>query len=59
MFGDLTTISMSYNRTWNDIYKNLCVLRDDAGSCEQKIHDPAFGKQDMDERSYGGDLRRS
>ena len=53
MFGDLTTVSMTYHRTWNDVYKNLCIERDDAGACEQKIHDPDFGKQDMDERSYG------
>ena len=53
MFGDLTTVSMTYHRTWNDVYKNLCTMRDDAGACEQKIHDPDFGKQDMDERSYG------
>ncbi|HTY48624.1 MAG TPA: DUF3570 domain-containing protein [Steroidobacteraceae bacterium] len=53
MFGDLTTVNMSYRRTFNDVYKNECVLRDSQNVCEAKIHDPSFGKQDMDERSYG------
>jgi hypothetical protein len=47
MFGDLTTVSMNYRRTWNDVYRML-KLEDG-----QKVHDPAFGKKDMDEVSYG------
>jgi Protein of unknown function (DUF3570) len=55
MFGDLTTVSMTYRRTWNNVYKMLCVLHDDAlhFPCVEKIRDPGFGKKDMDERSYG------
>ncbi|HTY93881.1 MAG TPA: DUF3570 domain-containing protein [Steroidobacteraceae bacterium] len=53
MFGDLTTVSMTYRRTWNDVYKMLCIMRDEAGACVEKEHDPAFGVKDMDERSYG------
>jgi hypothetical protein len=55
MFGDLTTVSMTYRRTWNDVFKMLCVLHDASLDypCVEKIHDPAFGEKDMDERSYG------
>jgi hypothetical protein len=55
MFGDLTTISMTYHRTWNDVYKMVCLLDDPALAypCVEKVHDPAFGEKDMDERSYG------
>jgi Protein of unknown function (DUF3570) len=53
MFGDLTTVSMTYRRTWNKASKNLCVMRNAAGACVAKTHDPAFGVKDMDERSYG------
>ena len=53
MFGDLTTVSMSYRRTWNDVYKMLCNERAEDDSCVGKIHDPAFGRKTMDERSYG------
>ena len=55
MFGDLTTVSMTYRRTWNDVFKMECILHDDAlhYPCAAKIHDPTFGKRDMDERSYG------
>ena len=53
MFGDLTTISLSYRRTWNDVYEMECAMRSAVGDvCEDKIHDPGFGKKDMDERSY-------
>jgi hypothetical protein len=53
MFGDLTTISLSYRRTWNDVYEMECAMRSAVGDvCEDKIHDPSFGKKDMDERSY-------
>ncbi|HTT01349.1 MAG TPA: DUF3570 domain-containing protein [Steroidobacteraceae bacterium] len=47
MFGDLTTVTMSYRRTWNDVYK---MLKESNGD---KIHDPSFGKKDMDQSSYG------
>jgi Protein of unknown function (DUF3570) len=59
MFGDLTTISMTYHRTWNDVYKMECLVDDPALAypCVEKVHDPAFndgrGEADMDERSYG------
>ncbi len=55
MFGDLTTISMTYRRTWNDVFKMECLLDDRSLNypCVEKIHDPSFGKKDMDERSYG------
>ena len=47
MFGDLTTVSMSYRRTWNDVFK---MLKETDGT---KVHDPAFGEKTMDQRSYG------
>jgi len=55
MFGDLTTISMTYRRTWNDVFKMECLVDDKALNypCVEKVHDPAFGKKDMDERAYG------
>jgi hypothetical protein len=55
MFGDLTTISMTYRRTWNDVFKMECLLDNHSLDypCVEKIHDPGFGKKDMDERSYG------
>jgi Protein of unknown function (DUF3570) len=59
MFGDLTTISMTYRRTWNDVFKMECLVDDKALNypCVEKVHDPAFnngqGEADMDERSYG------
>ncbi|HTC52465.1 MAG TPA: DUF3570 domain-containing protein [Steroidobacteraceae bacterium] len=55
MFGDLTTISMTYHRTWNDVFKMVCLVDDKslAYPCVEKVHDPAFGEKDMDERSYG------
>jgi hypothetical protein len=55
MFGDLTTISMTYRRTWNDVFKMECLIDDKALNypCVEKVHDPGFGKKDMDERSYG------
>ncbi len=55
MFGDLTTVTMTYRRTWNDVYKMLCVMHDETNHypCVEKIHDPAFGEKDMDERAYG------
>jgi len=53
MFGDLTTVSMSFRRTWNDVYKMECAEHSSTGACEDKIHDPTFGKKDMDENSYG------
>jgi hypothetical protein len=52
MFGDLTTVSMSFRRTWNDVYKMECV-QSTTNTCAYKIHDPVFGKKDMDENSYG------
>ena len=55
MFGDLTTISMTYRRTWNDVFKMECLVDDKALNypCVEKVHDPSFGEKDMDERSYG------
>jgi hypothetical protein len=60
MFGDLTTISMTYRRTWNDVFKMECLVDDKALAypCVEKVRDPnAFGEgkavADMDERAYG------
>jgi hypothetical protein len=53
MFGDLTTVSMNFRRTWNDVYKMECAMHSATGECEDKIHDPSFGEKTMDERSYG------
>jgi len=53
LFGDLTTVSMTFRRTWNDVYKMECAMHSSTGECEDKIHDPSFGEQTMDERSYG------
>jgi hypothetical protein len=55
MFGDLTTISMTYRRTWNDVFKMECLVDDKSLDypCVEKVHDPSFGEKDMDERSYG------
>jgi hypothetical protein len=55
MFGDLTTISMTYHRTWNDVFKMECLVddKDLAYPCVEKVHDPSFGEKDMDERAYG------
>jgi Protein of unknown function (DUF3570) len=53
MFGDLTTVSMTFRRTWNDVFKMECAMHSADGECEDKIHDPSFGEKDMDERSYG------
>ncbi|HUN75838.1 MAG TPA: DUF3570 domain-containing protein [Steroidobacteraceae bacterium] len=52
MFGDLTTVTMSFRRTWNDVYKMECAMHSASGECEDKIHDPDFGEKTMDERSY-------
>jgi hypothetical protein len=55
MFGDLTTVSLTYHRTWNDVFKMECLVDDKDLNypCVEKVHDPAFGEKDMDERSYG------
>jgi len=53
MFGDLTTLSMSYRRTWNDVYRMECGMHSKTGVCEDKIHDPVFGEKTEDQRSYG------
>src|ERR1700691_5406124 len=54
MFGDLTTVNMTYRRTWNDVFKMECLVDDKALNypCVEKVHDPSFGEKDMDERSY-------
>ena len=55
MFGDLTTVNMTYRRTWDNAFKMECLVHDKdlAYPCVEKVHDPAFGKKDLDERSYG------
>jgi uncharacterized protein DUF3570 len=45
MFGDLTTVSLSYKRGWNDVFRNV-KLAD--GS---KVRDPTFADQ-ADSRGY-------
>src|SRR5688572_21037178 len=46
MFGDLTTVTLSYKRGWDDVSRNL-KLPD--GS---KVTDPAFGIEPTDRRGY-------
>jgi hypothetical protein len=46
LFGDLTTITMSYKRGWDDVFRNV---RQPAGELER---DPAFADQ-LDRRGYG------
>ena len=57
MFGDLTTVSMTYKREWDDIFKMIKECGTSASPCPDgdfvKVHDPAFGRKTMDERSYG------
>jgi hypothetical protein len=57
MFGDLTTVSMNYKREWDDIFKMIKECGTTASPCPEgdfiKVHDPAFGRKRMDERSYG------
>jgi|SRR5665213_1398665 len=55
MFGDLTTVSMTYHRTWNNVFRMTCLIDDPKLDypCVEKVHDTSFGKKDMDERSYG------
>lgn len=54
MFGDLTTVTLNYRRTWNQVFKMVCLVDDKSLDypCVEKVHDPAFGEKDMDERSY-------
>jgi Protein of unknown function (DUF3570) len=46
MFGDLTTVTMSYSRGWDRVYRDI-KLTDGA-----IINDPAFAQR-VDHRSYG------
>ncbi|MGQ0835815.1 MAG: DUF3570 domain-containing protein [Gammaproteobacteria bacterium] len=46
LFGDLTTITMSYKRAWDDVFRNV---RQPGGGLER---DPTFGDQ-LDRRGYG------
>lgn len=46
LFGDLTTITMSYKRGWDDVYRNV---RQPGGGLER---DPGFG-DGVDRRGYG------
>ena len=46
MFGDLTTVTLSYKRGWDKVSKNL---KQPDGS---KIRDPIFGVRDTDRRGY-------
>jgi Protein of unknown function (DUF3570) len=46
MFGDLTTVTMSYSRGWDRVYRDI-KLADGA-----IINDPAFAQR-LDHRSYG------
>jgi hypothetical protein len=45
LFGDLTTVSLSYRRGWNDVFRNV---KDADGA---KIKDPLFSDQ-VDTRAY-------
>ena len=57
MFGDLTTVSMTYKREWDAIFKMIKECGVAQSPCPDsdfvKVHDPAFGRKQMDERSYG------
>lgn len=46
MFGDLTTVTMSYSRGWDHVYRDI-KLADGA-----IVNDPTFA-QEVDHRSYG------
>jgi len=46
MFGDLTTVTMSYSRGWDHVYRDI-KLADGA-----IVNDPGFAQQ-VDHRSYG------
>jgi hypothetical protein len=46
LFGDLTTITMSYKRGWDDVFRNV---RQPTGGLER---DPSFADQ-LDRRGYG------
>ena len=46
MFGDLTTVTMSYSRGWDHVYRDI-KLADGA-----IVNDPTFAQQ-VDHRSYG------
>lgn len=46
LFGDLTTITMSYKRAWDDVFRNV---RQPGGGLER---DPTFADQ-LDRRGYG------
>jgi len=46
MFGDLTTVTMSYSRGWDHVYRDI-KLTDGA-----IVNDPTFAQQ-VDHRSYG------
>jgi hypothetical protein len=46
MFGDLTTVTLSYSRGWDHVYRDI-KLADGA-----IVNDPTFGQQ-VDHRSYG------
>ncbi|MEJ0008494.1 MAG: hypothetical protein WDM77_19560 [Steroidobacteraceae bacterium] len=54
----MTTVNLTYRRTWNNAFKMECIVHDDAlhYPCVEKVHDPAIGVKDMDERSYGAGL---
>lgn len=46
MFGDLTTVSLTYKRGWDNVFRNLKELDG------TKINDPVFGTQSTDRRGY-------
>ena len=53
MFGDLTTVSLSYKRGWNHVFRNI---KDPDGG---KIRDPTFRAADGYARLHARASRRS
>ena len=47
MFGDLTTVTMSYSRGWDQVFRDI-KLSDGA-----IVNDPTFAQQRADHRTYG------
>jgi hypothetical protein len=52
MFGDLTTVTLSYRRGWDQVYRDICNAPHPTGTyCPDIINDPSF-HQRADHRGY-------
>lgn len=47
LFGDLTTITMSYKRAWDDVFQNQRL------TSGELVRNPLFGEEHVDRRGYG------